>query len=41
MEKGYKAYVTLVLTEGFNSTTYKNVSPFTGTHSHETSKHLL
>ena len=41
MEKAYKIYLTLVLTEGFNTMTYKNVSVFTVTYSHETSKHLL
>ena len=41
MEKAYKIYLTLVLTEGFNTMTYKNVCVFTVTYSHETSKHLL
>ena len=41
MEKAYEIYLTLVLTEGFNTMTYKNVSVFTVTYSHETSKHLL
>lgn len=40
MEKAYKAYLTLVLTEWFNIMIYKNVSVgFAVTNGHETSKY--
>ena len=40
MEKAYKAWVTLVVTEGFNIMVYKNVSVyFIVTYSLERSKH--
>lgn len=41
MEKTYKAFVALVLNEGFNILVYKNAFVyFKVTYSHETSKYL-
>lgn len=41
MEKACEAYVTIVLTKGFNITVYKKASVyFIVTYSHETSQYL-